>query len=144
MIDDYLPQERVHLGVLSTAMRYAGPREAVFHAIIRRNYGCTHFIVGRDHAGVGSYYAPYAAHDIFQDYPDLGITPLFFRSFFYCNRCGGVVNEKTCPHGEADRVNFSGTLLRDVLSGGEVPDGFVRPEVAEALARIEHPLIERP
>ena len=144
LLRNYYSADRAVLVALYTEMRYAGPREAIFHALVRKNFGCTHFIVGRDHAGVGSYYTPYAAHDIFQDYPDLGITPLFFKSFFRCNRCGGVVNEKTCPHGEADRVNFSGTLLRDVLSGGQVPDGFVRPEVAEALARIEHPLIEGP
>ncbi len=86
------------MAILQMEMRYAGPREAIHHAIIRKNFGCTHIIIGRDHAGVGTYYHPYAAQDIFEEFPDLGIVPLFFRSFYYCKKCGSVVNEKICPH----------------------------------------------
>jgi sulfate adenylyltransferase len=133
LLAHYYPADRAALGVLQGQMRYAGPREAIFHAIQRKNFGCTHFIVGRDHAGVGSYYPPYAAQEIFQDYPDLGITPLFFPAFFQCRRCGGLANEKICPHGGADRVDFSGTRLRTALSQGEGADAMIRPEVMEAI-----------
>ncbi len=138
----YLP-ERVTMSVLRQEMRYAGPREAIFHAIVRKNFGCTHFIVGRDHAGVGNYYTPYAAQEIFQDYPDLGITPLFFTAFFYCRKCGSVANEKTCPHDGSLRIDFSGTWLRKVLmEKGEPPAELLRPEVADAVRKWEHPLVE--
>jgi sulfate adenylyltransferase len=133
LLAHYYPADRAALSVLQGQMRYAGPREAIFHAIQRKNFGCTHFIVGRDHAGVGSYYPPYAAQEIFQDYPDLGITPLFFPAFFQCRRCGGLANEKICPHGGADRVDFSGTRLRAALSQGEGADAMIRPEVMEAI-----------
>jgi sulfate adenylyltransferase len=133
LMEHYYPRERTVLAILETEMRYAGPREAIFHAILRKNFGCTHFIVGRDHAGVGRYYAPYAAQEIFDDFPDLGIVPLFFSAFFHCPRCGGVANEKTCPHDPAVRHTFSGTLLRDALSRADVPAGLVRPEVLAAL-----------
>lgn len=134
LIRHYYLRERAVLAVLRTEMRYAGPREAIFHAIMRKNFGCTHFIVGRDHAGVGSFYDPFAARDIFQEFPDLGIAPIFFNAFFWCMKCGGVANEKTCPHPAADQVQFSGTRMREMLTAGEVPPPeLMRPEVAEAI-----------
>jgi len=143
LIENYFLKDNAVLAILETEMRYAGPREAIFHAIMRKNFGCTHFIVGRDHAGVGDFYDPFAAHRIFEEFPDLGIVPLFFRTFFYCRKCGGVANEKTCPHSEEDRVNFSGTTIRKMLSQGEVPPPeLMRPEVAEVIARYESPFVE--
>jgi sulfate adenylyltransferase len=138
----YFLRDRAVLGIFRTEMRYAGPREAVFHAIVRKNFGCTHFIVGRDHAGVGRFYGPYDAHAIFEEFPDLGIVPLFFTAFFYCTRCGSVENEKTCPHDAADRIDFSGTRLRRALEGADpVSARLVRPEVAEVIARFPDPLV---
>ncbi|MCD6236716.1 MAG: sulfate adenylyltransferase [Thermoplasmata archaeon] len=139
----YYPKERAVLAILCTSMKYAGPREAIHHAIMRKNFGCTHFIVGRDHAGVGNFYEPYAAHDIFDEFPDLGITPIFFRSFFYCKKCGSVVNEKICPHGKEEHVNFSGTKIREMLKEGKIPPSdMMRPEVAEAILSFDNPFIE--
>ena len=135
LIKNYYLKDRAVMSILSTEMRYAGPREAIFHAIMRKNFGCTHFIIGRDHAGVGNYYPPYAAHDIFDEFPDLGITPLFFKSFFLCKKCGGVVNEKTCPHGDKDRINFSGTRIRKMLRNGKMPSEMMRKEVAEIILK---------
>jgi sulfate adenylyltransferase len=143
LIRNYYLRERAVMAILRTEMRYAGPREAIFHAIVRKNFGCTHFIVGRDHAGVGNYYAPYAAQEIFEDFPDLGIVPLFFKSFFYCERCASVVNEKTCPHDASYHIDFSGTGLREKLSKGEVPPKeFVRPEVADVLLKWKDPFVQ--
>ena len=135
LIKNYYLKDRAVMSVLATEMRYAGPREAIFHAIMRKNFGCTHFIIGRDHAGVGNYYSPYAAHDIFDEFPDLGIIPLFFKSFFFCKKCGGVVNEKICPHGERQRINFSGTRIREMLRNGKVPREMMRKEVAEIILK---------
>ena len=140
---NYYPRSSVVMSVLHYEMQYAGPKEAIMHAIMRKNFGCTHIIIGRDHAGVGNYYGPYAAQDIFKEFPDLGITPLFFREFYYCKRCAGIASEKTCPHGEEDKLSFSGTKLRKMFSEGEVPPKeFMRPEVAQAILRFEKPFVE--
>jgi sulfate adenylyltransferase len=143
LIRNYYLKDRAVMAILRTEMRYAGPREAIFHAIVRKNFGCTHFVVGRDHAGVGKFYSPYAAQEIFTEFPDLGIIPLFFTSFFYCDRCGSVVNEKICPHDRSHRTDFSGSGLREKLSKGEpLPKEFVRPEVADVLLKWKDPFVE--
>ncbi|MCK5258899.1 MAG: sulfate adenylyltransferase, partial [Thermoplasmatales archaeon] len=143
LMKHYYLKERAVMSILRTSMKYAGPREAIHHAIMRKNFGCTHFIVGRDHAGVGNYYGPYDAHDIFSEFPDLGIIPVFFRSFSRCTKCDSVVNDKICPHDQKYHINFSGKKIRELLTNGEIPsEDMMRKEVAETILKFDKPFVE--
>jgi len=145
LVERYYPRERVLLATFPAAMRYAGPREAVWHALCRKNYGCSHFIVGRDHAGVGGHYRPFDAQQIFEAFGpgELGIEAIPFDTAFWCRACGQMATAKTCPHASTDRVLLSGTKVREMLARGERPPAeFSRPEVADLLIDSHSPHLE--
>ena len=138
LLEQYYPDDLVTLSIFKSRMMYAGPREAVFDALVRKNYGCTHFIVGRDHAGVGDYYGDFEAQRLFDAIGDVGIEPLYYHYAFYCTRCDGIVSEKVCPHASDHHIEPSGTELRETLSSGEQPpSGLMRPEVAETVLSLD-------
>jgi sulfate adenylyltransferase len=143
LIKNYYLKESAVLSIFETPMRYAGPKEAIYHAIARKNFGCSHFIIGRDHAGVGNYYGSYDAHKIFDDYPDLKIEPLFFRSFYRCKKCGTIVNEKICPHEEKYHINFSGTKIRKLIQERRgIPKELMRPEISNIILNEKTPFVQ--
>jgi sulfate adenylyltransferase len=143
LIENYYPKNRVMFVTLHTEMRYAGPKEAIHHAIMRKNFGCSHFIVGRDHAGVGNYYHPFAAQEIFNDYQDLEIVPLFFPAFYYCKKCLNYANERNCPHAPEFREELSGTKMRKMVSSREIPaEHLMRPEIAKLIMSSIDPFVK--
>lgn len=143
LIKNYYPKSRVIFSTLHTEMRYAGPKEAIHHAIMRQNFGCSHIIIGRDHAGVGNYYSPFAAHEIFKEYPELEIQPIFFPAFYFCKKCQGYVNERTCPHDQEFREELSGTKMRKMFSAGELPPShLMRPEISQTILTYSRPFVE--
>jgi len=141
-LNGFYPENRVFMSILPWEMRYAGPKEAIFHCIVRKNFGCTHHIIGRDHAGVGKYYDTYAAHRIFDDFPDLGIQPMFYDHSFYCTTCGNMGTSKTCPHGKESWLSPSGTKIRGIVTEGADIDPYImRPEVAQVLKSADQPFV---
>ena len=144
LLDNYYPDNRASLSVFPSKMNYAGPREAVFDALVRKNQGCSHFIIGRDHAGVGDYYGGFEAQQIFQEINDIGITPLFYNYSFYCRQCDGMTSEKICPHDEDDQIHPSGTKIRNMIqSGSEPSEKIMRPEVARYVMEADNPFINQ-
>lgn len=142
LFNNYYPKNRAIFATLHTEMRYAGPKEAIHHAIMRKNFGCTHFIVGRDHAGVGSFYHPFASQEIFKNYPDLEIQPVTFPAFYYCKKCLSYANERNCPHGPEVRDELSGTKMRRMVSSGELPaEHLMRPEVSRLVVSFKEPFV---
>lgn len=142
LLEKYYPKDRAMFVTLHTEMRYAGPKEAIHHAIMRKNFGCSHFIVGRDHAGVGKYYHPLASQEIFKNFPDLGIQPIFFPAFYYCTKCLSYSNERTCPHGSEYREDLSGTEMRKMISNGKMPpEHLMRPEISKLILSFTKPFI---
>jgi len=143
LISHYYPLNRCYLGTLHTEMRYAGPKEAIHHAIMRKNFGCTNIIIGRDHAGVGTYYDPFAAQKIFDLYPDIGIEPIFFPAFFYCRKCLSFASERNCPHGTEHQESLSGTKLRAMILDKQNPSEYMmRPEVFQVLTKLANPFVD--
>jgi len=144
LIADYYPTDAVVLSMFKSRMMYAGPREAIYDSIVRKNYGCTHFIIGRDHAGVGDYYGDFEAQRLFDAVGDIGIEPLYYHYAFYCRKCDGIVSEKICPHGSDQHLEPSGTALRETLSNGErPPPELMRPEVAETVLSTDEVFVEK-
>jgi sulfate adenylyltransferase len=143
LIRHYYPQNRCLLATLHTEMRYAGPKEAIHHAIMRKNFGCTHIIIGRDHAGVGTFYDPFASQKIFDEYPDLEIEPVFYPAFFYCKKCLSFASEKNCPHGPEYQEQLSGTKLRTMILDKQTPSEYmIRPEVSKIIMSWNKPFVE--
>lgn len=143
LINHYYPQDRCFLATLHSEMRYGGPKEAIHHAIMRKNYGCTHIIIGRDHAGVGNYYHPFAAQEIFNEYPDLHIEPMFYPAFFYCKKCLSFASEKNCPHGLEFQEQLSGSKLRTMILEGKTPSEYlIRPEVSKIIMGWDKPFVD--
>jgi sulfate adenylyltransferase len=143
LLEKYYPKDRAMLVTLHTVMRYAGPREAIHHAIMRKNFGCSHIIIGRDHAGVGDYYHPFAAQEIFKHYPDLEIQPLFFPAFYYCRKCISYANERNCPHGSEFREELSGTKMRELMNRSEIPaEHLMRPEISKLIVSYNDPFVK--
>lgn len=143
LIKNYYPRDISHMSILNYEMKYAGPKEAIHHAIMRKNFGCTHIIIGRDHAGVGNYYGPFEAQEIFHQFPDLRMEPMSFKAFFYCHKCGNIVNSKICPHDAEHHDSLSGTKMREMISTGEVPEPYhMRKEVFETIREFEKPFVE--
>jgi sulfate adenylyltransferase len=143
LLEKYYPKDRAMLVTLHTLMRYAGPREAIHHAIMRKNFGCSHIIIGRDHAGVGNYYQPFAAQQIFENYPDLEIQPLFFPAFYYCKKCISYANERNCPHGLEFREELSGTKMRELINRAEMPAEYLmRPEISKLIMSYKDPFVK--
>ncbi len=146
LIDNYYAKDHVFMSILPTEMRYAGPREAIMHAIMRKNYGCTHIIIGRDHAGVGNYYGEEEAIEMFDkpQFSDIEIQPITIRGdFWYCTRCGRVASNRTCPHSGEDIISFSGTVIRNSIQQGVAPDPrIMRPEVFDVIRSFDNPFVE--
>ena len=143
LINNYYPKSAIIFSTLHTEMKYAGPKEAVHYAIMRKNFGCSHIIIGRDHAGVGNYYHPFAAHDIFKEYPDLGIGPIFFPAFYYCKKCSNFANERICPHDSNFKEELSGTKMRKMFLSGLLPPAhLMRTEISQIISSYKNPFVE--